>query len=181
MIGEFILMLPEDAFQRINVTGNAGSGKTTLAKNLGQLLTVSVIHFDQIVWQPNWQKTPLEIRQQAEEKILNQKQWIIDGVSRLVREQADLVLFLDTPAYKCTFRAVKRTVRHLFKQRPELPENCPEYRIIPYLFKLIWRFPKEAGAEIRLEAQTSPKYRIVKTDKDIAQVLHKLRSGENNL
>ena len=164
--------------RRINVTGNAGSGKTTLAKTLGHLLTIPVIHFDQIVWQPNWQKTPPETRQKAEEKLFSQKQWIIDGVSHTVREQADLVLFLDIPAYKCTFRALKRTIRHLFIQRSELPENCPEYQIIPYLFKLIWRFPKEAGAEIILEAQTSPKYRIIKTDKDIAQIVQELEMRE---
>lgn len=157
--------------RRINVTGNAGSGKTTLAKALGDLLEIPVIHFDKIVWQPNWQKTPPEIRRKAEEKLFAQNRWIIDGVSRVVREQADLVLFLDISVCKCTFRALGRTTRHLFTQRPELPKNCPEYWIVPYLFKLIWRFPKEAGAQIRLESQTSPKYRVLKTDEDIARIL----------
>lgn len=160
--------------RRINVTGNAGSGKTTLAKALSHKLTIPVIHLDQIVWQPNWQKTPPETRRKVEEKLLTQKQWIIIGVSRTVREQADLVLFLDISAYQCTLRALSRTMRHLNTQRPELPENCPEYRIVPYLFRLIWRFPKEAGAEIRLESQTSPKYRVLKTDEDIARILQEI-------
>jgi len=164
--------------QRINVTGNAGSGKTTLAKTLGQLLELPVVHFDQIVWQPHWQKTPPEIRQKAEEQLLEQKQWIIDGVSRPMREQADLVLFLDLPTYQCAWRAAKRTLRYLWIQRPELPNNCPEYQIIPYLFKLIWRFPQGVGAEIRLEAQTSSKYRIVKTDQEIANLLQELRPSQ---
>jgi len=173
-----IQQLQSKTVQRINVTGNAGSGKTTLAQTLGQLLALPIVHFDQIVWQPYWQKTPPEIREQAEAKLLAQKQWIIDGVSQPVRERADLVLFLNLPAYQCTWRALKRTLRHLFTQRPEMPAHCPEYRIIPYLFKLIWRFPQGAGAEIRLEAQTSPKYRTLQTEQEIAQFISELRLGK---
>ena len=55
------------ALKRINITGNAGSGKTTLAKNLGRRLSIPVIHLDQIVWQPNWQKTPPEINSDSVE------------------------------------------------------------------------------------------------------------------
>jgi adenylate kinase family enzyme len=166
--------------RRINVTGNAGSGKTTLAKALGHLLSIPVIHFDQIVWQPNWQKTPHEIRRKAEEILFSQNRWIIDGVSQTVREQADLVLFLDVPVWKCTLRALGRTIRHLFTQRPEMPENCPEYRIVPYLFKLIWRFPSDQGAHIRLDSQTNPKYRVLKTDEDVARILREFENCGRN-
>ncbi|MFT7214503.1 MAG: adenylate kinase family enzyme, partial [Granulosicoccus sp.] len=43
---------------RIHVTGDAGSGKTTLGKKIGAELNLPVFGLDQVVWQPGWTKTP---------------------------------------------------------------------------------------------------------------------------
>ena len=44
---------------KILVTGNAGSGKTTLAGELDIALSLPVFGLDQIVWRQDWQKTPV--------------------------------------------------------------------------------------------------------------------------
>ena len=82
---------------RINITGNAASGKTTLAARLGARLDLPVISLDSIVWQPHWIKTPTDQRLSAEQRLVASPAWIIDGVSDLVRANADLVVFLDVP------------------------------------------------------------------------------------
>jgi adenylate kinase family enzyme len=51
---------------RIHITGNAGSGKTTLAIALGQLIGLHVHHLDSIVWQPGWKKAPIAFRSRPE-------------------------------------------------------------------------------------------------------------------
>ncbi len=127
---------------RVHITGNAGAGKTTLGKTIANDLDLPFFGLDGIVWQPNWQKTPPEERKRLEEELIDKPEWVIEGVSNLVRRSADVTVFLDVPRTKCFIRATKRTLPNLFKTRPELPENCPEYKIIPQLIRIIWKFPE---------------------------------------
>ena len=126
---------------RIHVTGNAGSGKSSLAAALGDVLGLPVFGLDEIVWGPGWQKTPASIRGPKEQALVSKPDWIIEGVSPIVRAAADTIIFLDVGRPTCFFRCLKRNWRYLFKSRPGLPENCPEILIIPKLIKIVWLFP----------------------------------------
>jgi adenylate kinase family enzyme len=141
---------------RINVTGNAGSGKTTLAARLGADLGLPVFSLDAIVWQPRWTKTPPAARLAAEQRLTAPTSWIVEGVSEYVRTQADLIVFLDVPRRVCTWRALSRTLRYLNRTRPGFPDPCPEIQILPRLLKLIHRFPQRGGADIHREAAAQP-------------------------
>lgn len=127
---------------RIHVTGNAGAGKTTLAKTIATHFDLPAFGLDQVVWKPGWKKTPPDERDRLELALIDKPDWVIEGVSNLIRRAADVTIFLDVPRHRCMVRAMKRTVSYLFKTRPELPANCPEYKIIPQLIKIIWRFPE---------------------------------------
>ena len=129
---------------RIHITGNAGSGKTTLAKELGGILKLDIYGLDKIVWMPNWKKTPSDKRRQLEQELVDKSEWVIEGVSSIVRQSSDLIVFLDYPRHICLIRCIKRNWKYLFTSRPELPNNCPEIKIIPQLLKIIWQFPKIA-------------------------------------
>lgn len=129
---------------KIHITGNAGSGKTTLAKELGTILNMKVFGLDKIVWQAGWKKTPSEERKRLEQQLVAESEWIIEGVSLVARQSSDFIIFLDFPRYTCVARCLKRNSRFLFRSRPELPENCPEIKIIPQLLRIIWQFPKVA-------------------------------------
>ena len=145
---------------RIHVTGNAGAGKTTLSRKLGAQLEIPVIHLDQIVWAPRWQKVSSHDRDRALSQIVQSDCWLIEGVSSYVRQRADLVIFLDAPRRVCIWRCVKRNLPYLFKSRPELPPNCPEWQIWPTLLRIIWNFPGLVGQRIHLEARGSSKYLV---------------------
>jgi len=127
---------------RIHITGNAGSGKTTLARELGQVLDINVFGLDKIVWKENWGVTPKEERSSLEQELTSKPEWIIEGVSSAARKSADYIIFLDFPRSTCLKRGVSRSLKHLFSSRPELPKNCPEIKIIHRLIKLIWQFNK---------------------------------------
>lgn len=144
---------------RIHITGNAGSGKTTLAIALGQQLDIPVFHLDSIVWQPHWKKTPPQQRQQLEAAMCEPKTWIIEGVSEQVRQLADRVLVLDTPPWQCLARAGKRNLPYAFRSRPGLPAHCPEILILPKLLRIIARFNSTIRADIARESSTETKYR----------------------
>jgi adenylate kinase family enzyme len=151
--------------QRINITGNAGAGKTTLAAALGERLGLPVSSLDSVVWQPGWRKTEPQQRRQAELALIARPAWVIDGVSTLVREAADLVVLLDAPRHVCLWRCAKRNWRYAFRSRPGLPKGCPEWQMVARLTGIIWRFPRGPGASIMLEAEAHPyRYRVVPAD-----------------
>jgi adenylate kinase family enzyme len=156
---------------RINVTGSAGAGKTTYARRFAQALDLPVHHLDSIVWQPGWKKTPLETRAQMELEMTSQSTWVIDGVSDHVRRQADLVVVLDTPWFRCLFRAMRRSLPYLFRSRPLLPEKCPEILILPKLFRMIVTYPRTLKPVLTRESTQSTKYVFLKTQADYRAIL----------
>ena len=152
---------------KIHITGNAGAGKTTLAKELGAKMDLPVFHLDQVVWKPYWEKTDSETRKRLEEELLCNPNWIIEGVSSNISYQADLVIFLDVPRYKCIWRCLLRNIPFLFKSRPELPEHCPEILIFPKLLSIIWRFQTLIRAKLLQEHALSNNMLVVRTRGDL--------------
>jgi adenylate kinase family enzyme len=126
---------------RIFITGNAGSGKTTLARRVGEQLGLTVFGLDEIVWRPGWRKSPADWRAEKIAALIAPEAWVIEGVSATVLEAADFVIFLDVDRRTSFFRCARRNWRYLFRSRPGLPENCPEILIIPKLIQIIWNFP----------------------------------------
>ena len=124
---------------KINITGSAGAGKTSWAKHFGNALDLPVHHLDAVVWQPGWKKTPPELRKRLERELVQQSDWVIDGVSDFVRAEADLVVVLAVSRWRCLRRAIWRNLPYLFRSRPELPSGCPEILIFPTLVRMIWR------------------------------------------
>ncbi len=159
-------------FLRIHITGNAGSGKTTAAYRLSARLGIPAYSMDTIVWRPHWKKASPAERQIAETNLTSQSSWIIEGVSDHVRKAADLTIYLDLPRHQCMGRALRRALRYIRTQRPEFPRDCPEWKIIPTLAGIIWRFPKLVGQKVKQEAARAPeKYWVIRSDKDINDLL----------
>lgn len=156
---------------RIHITGNAGAGKTTLARRLSEHLGLPCYHLDQIVWQPHWKKSTAIQRARAIDEITSGASWVIEGVAKAVREKSDLIVFLDVPRHRCLWRCGKRNIRYLFRSRPELPEHCPEILILPSLLKIIWNFPNRAGLEIRREAEQLDKYLVLRDAQSLPTIL----------
>ena len=113
--------------QRVLVTGNAGSGKTTFARIVTKELNIPSYGLDSVVWKSGWIKTPDEEKREKIQKLIDLETWIIDGVSGQAFRAADAVFFLDIPLYRCIFNILRRFFSGGLKTRESLPENCPEY------------------------------------------------------
>ncbi|WP_104400569.1 topology modulation protein [Vibrio penaeicida] len=159
---------------RINITGNAGSGKTTLAKSLGEALDLPVASLDGVVWKEGWVTASKEERTRGEQGLIEPKSWIVEGVSKSVRENADFIVFLDIPRHICLLRCLKRNLPYLFKSRPELPKNCPEILILPSLLKLIWLFHVRAKPFI-LKSLSQQKGIVIKEPAEVEKLVAQIK------
>jgi len=158
--------------QRILATGNAGSGKTSLAHLLAIQNDLPYFGLDSIVWKPGWVKTPGPERQEKELAIINNPAWVIDGVSLTALDAAEIVIFLDYPRYKCLWRALLRNLPYLFHSRPGLPEGCPEISVVPTLLRIIWRFPKHVRPKILAACCEANKYILhIRNNDDLKRFL----------
>lgn len=138
--------------RRILVTGNAGAGKTTLARRLGERLGREVVGLDRVVWRPGWRKPPREEVEAELAEIAARPAWVVDGVSRTLWQAADTVLFLDVAWPLALGRALGRALRDPRGTRPGLPPGCPEYRILPHLVRLTWDFPRKVRPRLLADA-----------------------------
>ncbi len=166
---------------RIHITGNAGSGKSTFAENISKILEISVFGLDEVVWKEGWRKTPQDERRRLEKKLVSRQKWIIEGVSSIARQTAEIIIFLDFPRRVCYLRCAKRNWRYLFSSRPGLPDNCPEIKIVPTLVKIIWQFPYASKPKIIKDLKVHGKTAIrISSNDDIAQFLKELKPNKTN-
>jgi len=136
-----------DSLNRIVVSGNCGSGKSTVAAWIGDLLGRPVTSLGTICWRPGWEPVPEPESTEALKRLTEEPQWILDGVSRCGTKRADVVIFLDYPRKTCLWRTLRRNVPYLFRSRPENPPNCPEWKMLLPVLKLIWRFRRDVQPE----------------------------------
>jgi adenylate kinase family enzyme len=166
--------------RRVLVTGNAGAGKTRVAQLLAAHLAMPYIGLDLIVWKPGWVSTSKAERSQHESAVARAPSWVVDGVSPIILDAADVVVFLDYPRPVCLWRALKRNVPYLFRSRPGLPANCPEILILPTLLKIIWRFPSRLRPLIFSACAHGKKPLIhVRSNKELARLLMSLGAAES--
>ena len=70
---------------RIVVVGTSGSGKSTMARGLGQALGLRVVELDAINWQPGWRALdkddPAEFRSRVAAATAGDN-WVSDGTTR---------------------------------------------------------------------------------------------------
>ncbi len=98
--------------KRVAIIGSGGAGKSTLAKRLGEVTGLPVIHLDQHFWNPHWTETPIPEWERRHETLLERERWVMDGnYGSTMNERldaADTVIFLDMPRLFCVVRVLKR-------------------------------------------------------------------------
>ncbi|MCE9519790.1 MAG: flagellar protein FlaR [Verrucomicrobia bacterium] len=142
-----------DRLQRLAVIGNAGAGKSTLCGKLGSLLRLPVYSLDSIMWREGWAPVPADEVARISRGWLQGDRWIVDGFGTwdFIEEEferADSIVFLDHALAIHYAWAIKRQFRDLFRPRPDLPKNCPMFRMTIPLLKTIWFTHKLARPQL---------------------------------
>src|SRR5690242_11916826 len=98
--------------EKITVIGSAGAGKTFLARKLGSKFHMKIVHLDRLFWERDWKGKTKDTRIDILEKLVQEKQWIIEGTYISSSEPrlyaADTIIFLDTAPLVCLLRIIRR-------------------------------------------------------------------------
>lgn len=144
-------------YQRIVVIGTTSSGKTTLAKQLAEILNYDFIELDALHWEKNWQEAPDEIFRVRVDKATDSQAWVVAGnysvVHNIIWPRAQTLIWLDYPFHIVFWRLLTRTLRRSI-MREELwhgnRENFlthlklwSEDSLFHWLFKTYWRRKRE--------------------------------------
>lgn len=96
------------------ILGRGGAGKSTLARQLGDLTGLPVVELDNHFWPPDLTAMTHEQWAEKQRDLVDQPEWIMDGdlgrydVLEVRLAAADTVLLLDFGLWRCAWRARRR-------------------------------------------------------------------------
>lgn len=144
--------------QRINVVGTTGSGKTTVARRLSEVLGIPHVEMDSLFWESNWTPSPADILAQRVAEATTSDRWVLDGnygvVRGLIWPKATGIVWLDYPFPVIFPRLFSRTVRRAFFKEELWNGNRERFRaqfmsrdsLFLWALNTHWRRRKQIGA-----------------------------------
>lgn len=158
--------------KKIAVFGNAGGGKSTLAKKVAALTGLPLYPLDLIEYKAGGAKVPHDDYLKAHAEILKQEQWIIDGFGCVPSAwerfaAADTLIYIDLALFTHYRWVTKRFIKALWIAPEGWPENSP-----------IWRSTMNAYAVVgRCHRFLTPRYRQLIADAASTKSVHHLKSS----
>ena len=107
-------LLDDIQYERINVVGTSGSGKSSLSRQIATHLDLPYIELDQLFWKANWTESPDEELFQKLRVALSANRWVLDGNYDRTRHikwaLVQTVVWLDLPIYLVFSRVFVRAM-----------------------------------------------------------------------
>jgi hypothetical protein len=142
---------------RILIYGVCGSGKTTLARRLGQASGLPWHAVDELTWEPGWVEVPDAEQRRRIELVCRQDRWILDTAYGKWLDvplgRAQLIVGLDYPRAVSLTRLVRRTLCRIIDQKPICNGNRESLRttFAPDSI-VVWHFRSFARKRHRMRA-----------------------------
>jgi len=108
---------PSTPFERVLIMGNGGSGKTWLARRIGEQLRHPIIHLDDIHWEPGRYGIARDrtLRDEMVTAAADGDRWIMEGVYgqlvNMVLRRATALIWLDLPEEACIANVTERGIQ----------------------------------------------------------------------
>jgi adenylate kinase family enzyme len=148
---------------RIVIIGNAGGGKSTLARKLAQRCGLRHVEIDGLLWQQGWKPTPPDIYERQHAEIIAGDNWLIDGLGRQatigdrIARATDIIL-IDMPLWMHFWLAAERQIAWSQATPEHTPGGITQMPPTQALFRTIWEVEQSWMPELRVLCQDAEKH-----------------------
>lgn len=166
--------------KKVAVFGNAGGGKSTLARQLAQHTGLPWHPLDKLQFLPGGKPVPHHEYLDAHQSLMTQEHWIIDGFGCIETlwprlAEADTLIYLDLPLYRHALWVTKRLFKGLFSTPAGWPADSPVWRSTLTSYKMLWLCHTKLTPHYRKYIAKQPPDKTVyhlRSTSDIKRLLH---------
>jgi adenylate kinase family enzyme len=163
---------------RILIIGNAGGGKSVLARKLAKKRGLPYREIDAITWKPGWEAYSQAEYEAAHAKLIAEENWVIDGLgwTETLPERFDRateVILIDMPIWMHFWLAAERQFQWMQGKLENPVGGIAEMPTTRGMFQALWETDQEMAPVFRRltdEAERSgkPVTRITSVEELIA-------------
>jgi uridine kinase len=129
--------------KRVVILGRGASGKSALARSMGEITDLPVVELDKIFWQAGLVAMTRDQWVVVQQRLVAEDEWIMDGdlgpydAVEVRLQAADTVIFLDFSLFRCAWRAVRRSreradfwcwlIAYRYRSRPALMQAIAQH------------------------------------------------------
>ena len=151
--------------------GNAGGGKSTLARRLAEVTGLPLYPLDAIQYRAGGGQVPHAEYVEIHRALLGRDRWIIDGFGSVASawerfSAADTLVYVDLPLLTHLRWITKRLVKGLVVSPEGWPPNSPMWSSTLSSYRVLWRCHR----------RLTPRYRQFVAGAAAAKRVHHLRS-----
>jgi adenylate kinase family enzyme len=157
--------------QRVAVFGNAGGGKSTLARRIAEATQLPLYVIDKLQFRPGGAEVPREEYLRTHAELVRRDEWIIDGFGCVSSAWerfavADTLVYIDLPLIAHYWWVTKRLIQGLVATPPGWPDGSPVWSSSLGSYRVI----------SRCHRALTPKYRRLVAESARSKRVHHLRS-----
>lgn len=160
--------------RRIAIIGNAGGGKSMLARRIAASIGVSYVEIDSLLWRQNWKTADPACYDSAHQRVISRDRWVIDGLGRRESIPARLsrsteIILVDLPLWVHFWLAAERQIAWSKGPIDNPPGGVTSAPPTELLFRTIWEVDQTWMPDLRkqidqAEADGKPVTRVAALD-----------------
>lgn len=174
------------AMRRVAVFGNAGGGKSTLARRLAELTGLPLHVIDMIQYGPGGEAVPHERYLEIHAELVRRDAWIIDGFGCVPSAwarfaAADTLVYIDLPLALHHWWVTKRLIKGIFADPEGWPPGSPIWSSSISSYKVLWRCHRRLTPRYRqLVAEASSKrLHHLRSRRDVREFMEAVRRTQH--
>jgi adenylate kinase family enzyme len=139
---------------RILIIGNAGGGKSVLARKLAAKRGLPYREVDTIVWKPGWEAFSQAEYEAAHAELIAEENWVIDGLGWTVSlparfDRATEIILIDMPIWMHFWLAAERQFQWMQGKLENPVAGIAEMPTTRGMFEALWETDRDMMPEIR--------------------------------